>query len=304
VAVADPVVLEPVPGVAPGPGDGIDALLGDLNRRARRSLAPGRAVRRAVTFDAADRRDPGWYPQGITWSTDAGRRVLVVAWYSRSKASRLTFLDLDTRRYRHVLLVSADGRPLHVHAGGLVWRGSTMHVAATGRGLVTADVSDLRHLSKSDPLASYGYRWVLPVRSAYRAVTEFRYSFVSYDTATSALLAGEYGGPDATHRLARFPLDPTGLLVLDPDGRARGEVTDLGVVRAQGAVPVDGRLYVTASHGTRVLGTVHAGGRAHRWAAPMGPEDLTWWPGTGLLWSVSEHPRRRWVFGMRPTWFD
>ena len=38
--------------------------------------------------------------------------------------------------------------------------------------------------------------------------------------------------------------------------------------------------------------------RAHRWATPMGPEDLLWWPETGALWSVTEHPRRRWVFAM------
>ena len=55
--------------------------------RARRTLAPGRAVHRALTWDAADRRDPRWWPQGISTSADAsdteevegaeGRRVLV-----------------------------------------------------------------------------------------------------------------------------------------------------------------------------------------------------------------------------------
>ena len=39
--------------------------------------------------------------------------------------------------------------------------------------------------------------------------------------------------------------------------------------------------------------------RRHRWAVPMGPEDLTYWPSTDGLWSLTEHPRRRWVFAMR-----
>ena len=29
-----------------------------------------------------------------------------------------------------------------------------------------------------------------------------------------------------------------------------------------------------------------------------GPEDIVYWPETDLLWSVSEHPGRRWVFAM------
>jgi hypothetical protein len=36
----------------------------------------------------------------------------------------------------------------------------------------------------------------------------------------------------------------------------------------------------------------------HRWAAPMGPEDIAYWPSADLLWSLSEHPRRRWVFAI------
>ena len=42
----------------------------------------------------------------------------------------------------------------------------------------------------------------------------------------------------------------------------------------------------------------------HRWATPMGPEDIAYWPSTDLLWSVSEHPRRRWVFSMKRSFFD
>jgi hypothetical protein len=30
----------------------------------------------------------------------------------------------------------------------------------------------------------------------------------------------------------------------------------------------------------------------------MGPEDLSYWPSRDELWSLSEHPHRRWVFAM------
>ncbi len=103
---------------------GLPVLLEDLSRRARRTLAPGRAVHRALTWDAEDRRDQRWWPQGISTSADAsdtedveGRRMLVVSWYAKDlpgepgsrQGSRLTFLDLATRRYRHVLLVNPRG---------------------------------------------------------------------------------------------------------------------------------------------------------------------------------------------------
>ena len=44
--------------------------------------------------------------------------------------------------------------------------------------------------------------------------------------------------------------------------------------------------------------------RHHKWAAPMGPEDISWDHDSDLLWSVTEHPRRRWVYAMRRSWFD
>ena len=228
---------------------GLPALLRDLNRRARRTLAPGWAVHRALTWDAGDRRDPRWWPQGISTSADAsdtedveGRRMLVVSWYAKNlpgeagskQGSRLTFLDLASRRYRHVLLVNPvvrDGElvlePLHVHAGGVVWCGPYLHIAATSRGVITCRVDDLlrvpdhsmgdvgRLALEPDRVSSYGYRYVLPVRFAYRAVTDeglerLRYSFLSLDRGASPpeLVVGEYGNTKQTRRLARFPLDP------------------------------------------------------------------------------------------------
>jgi hypothetical protein len=314
---------------------GLAALLGDLNRRARPTLAPGWAVHRALTWDAADRRDPDWWPQGITTSADAsdteevegadGRRLLVVSWYTgNGQGSRLSFLDLDRRRYRHVLLVVPvveNGRvrvePLAVHAGGLMWHGPYLHVAATARGVHTCRIDDLVRVPSAGLVASFGYRYLLPVRFSYRAYTDeglerLRYSFLSLDRASSppALVVGEYGSSTQTRRLARFRLDPeTSFLSEGADGVSRPVVLDEGgVVRTQGAVVARGRWYLTSSTGPRVPGSVYAGRpgdfRRYKWATPMGPEDVAWWPSTDLLWSVSEHPRRRWVFAMRRKRFD
>ena len=229
---------------------GLDDVLDDLDRKGRRSLFRARAIRRAYTFDAADRRDPRWWPQGVTTSADAsdeeeiaGRRIVAVAWYAKelpgdevNQGSRITFFDLGTRRYRHVLLVKpvlkdgvADIEPLTVHAGGIVWFGPYLHVAATAKGFHTCRLDDLLRVS-DDEVAAYGHRYVLPVRFSYQAETDegherLRYSFMSLDKAASPpdILAGEYGRGDTTRRLARFPVDPeTLLLATEDDGIARG----------------------------------------------------------------------------------
>ena len=69
-------------------------------RPARPTRLRARAARCAarITWDAADRRDPRWWPQGISTSADAsdtedveGRRMLVVSWYAKDgQGSRVT----------------------------------------------------------------------------------------------------------------------------------------------------------------------------------------------------------------------
>ncbi len=315
---------------------GLDDVLDDLDRKGRRSLFRARAIRRAYTFDAADRRDPRWWPQGVTTSADAtdeeeiaGRRIVAVAWYAKelpgdevNQGSRITFFDLGTRRYRHVLLVKpvlkngvADIEPLKVHAGGIVWFGPYLHVAATAKGFHTCRLDDLLRVT-DDEVAAYGHRYVLPVRFSYQAETDegherLRYSFISLDKAASPphIVAGEYGRGDTTRRLARFLVDPeTLLLATEDNGISRPSMLDEGVGQMQGAVVARGRYYVTVSKGPKTFGSVYTGEpgafQRHRWATPMGPEDIAYWPSTDELWSVSEHPRRRWIFSMRRAWFD
>ncbi len=322
---------------------GLDAVLDDLDRQGRRSWAPGLAVRSAFTWDRADRRTPRWWPQGISTSADAddsevvaGRRVLAVTWYAKDDVddpldagvgARVTFVDLDTRRYRHVLLVvpalSEDGsvtvKPLKIHAGGLVWCGHYLHIAATARGFVTCRVDDILRIPdglSDDTLDFYDYRYVLPVRFEHQAHADdgqakLRYSFLSLDRQANPpqLVAGEYGRGSQTKRLAHFDLDPESmLLATGDDGLSRPLlVHDEGVVQSQGVVVAEGRYHLTVSHGPWMPGSVYAGEPGaftrHRWAAPMGPEDIAYWPSTDRLWSLSEHPRRRWVFAMPRRYF-
>ena len=204
---------------------GIDAVLDDLNRQAAadvpaRPVRLGQAVDWGFSLDERDRVDPVWWPQGISTSADAsdtedigGRHVLAVSWYAKDERGvRITFVDLASLRYRHVLLVvpvlDQHGmlvlRPLRVHAGGIVWNGPYLHVAATARGLMTCKLDDIMRVPGhprhgawdrlglvGEQVASYGYRYVLPVRFSYRAyaddgVTKLRYSFLSLDRSARA----------------------------------------------------------------------------------------------------------------------
>ncbi|MGD9961029.1 hypothetical protein [Nocardioides sp.] len=318
---------------------GIDEVLGDLDRRARKRWVPGLAVSHGFTWDAEDRGTRDWWPQGITTSADAsdtedigGRKVLAVSWYAKhGQGSRISFIDPHALRYRHVLLVRpvlregrVDLEALPVHAGGIVWAGPYLHVAGTAKGLFTCRVDDLLRIPDplfdpdperigwhGDRLSTHGYRYVLPVRFAYQpstdqGVAKLRYSFVSLDRSGTQprVIAGEYGRAAQTRRLASFALDPdTFHLSAGEDGLARPERLADGEPGMQGAALVGDTWYATQSHGPWGPGSLWVGRpgamRERRWALPMGPEDITYWPSLDTFWSVSEHPHRRWVYAVR-----
>jgi hypothetical protein len=314
---------------------GIAGVLEHLNRKAVRARVPGTAVDHGFRWNDGDEATERWWPQGITTSADAsdtedidGRRLLVTSWYSKTvrgenRGSRVSVVDIDTLEYRHVLLVVPERndageielRPLLVHAGGLVWCGPYLHVAGTKRGLFSCLVDDI--IRVHTPGDVFGYRFVLPVRFAYDAaasegVEPMRYSFLSLDRGTHPpqLVAGEYGRAEMTRRLVRYPLDPDTLhLATHEDGTARPVSFDeRGLGHMQGAAVVGDTYYVTASRGRYRLGTVYVGApgsfRTFQRALPVGPEDISYWPSTDLLWSLTEYPGRRWVFAMNRAQFD
>lgn len=313
---------------------GLSGVLGHLNRQAERTAVPGLAVEWGFRWNDEDRRTDTWWPQGITTSADAsdtedidGRRLLMTSWYSKHRlgddhGSRVTVVDLETLRYRHVLLVvpvrSGTGRlrlrPLTAHAGGLVWCGPYLHVAGTRRGLFSCLVEDIIRVESTAD--TFGYRYVLPVRFGYEsAATEgiesMRYSFLSLDRGSDPpqLVAGEYGRGAMTRRLVRYPLDrETFHLATYDDGTSRPVWLDeRGVGHMQGAAVVGDTYYVTSSRGPHLLGKMYVGEpgrfRAFPRTLPPGPEDVSYWPSTDMLWSLSEHPPRRFVFCLRRSRF-
>ena len=317
----------------------LPSLVARLGRRARRTRLPLRASHRAWTWEAVDRRDERWWPQGVTTSSDAAPAdapddrdgPVLVSWYAKARpddnawsgagkggqGSRISLLDPTTGRYEHVLLVTATGdedaptAPLRVHAGGIVWARDHLHVGATARGLATCHLDDLLDTGGDAELTARhgGHRYLLPVRFSHRARTvegtePLRYSFLSQDPGKGdvgpGLVVGEYGRGRRTRRLVRFDLDPgTGLPRLDGEGRAVPRLDGDGVAGMQGAVLVDGHHVASVSRGPWGPGSLWVGEpgslREHRWALPMGPEDLSYDPVRRELWTVTEHPRRRWV---------
>lgn len=258
---------------------GLTPVLTGLDRRLHRSWAPGLDVRRAWAWDRHDQADRRWWPQGVSVAT--GGRYLAVTWYAKDGGSRVSFVDLRRRRYGHVPLVlpTPEGHePLRIHAGGLAWSDRRLYVAATRTGLWACDLDDIVGTRE-------GY--LLPARHRLAPSADFRFSFVALDGG-SRLLAGEYGGAGQPHRLLSLPTD---------GGPA--EVTEHGVVRAQGVVRTGDRLHLTASHGTRGLGSLWTGAagslRERQLALPMGVEDLAYDAARDRLWTVTEHPWRRWI---------
>lgn len=298
---------------------GLASVLRKTSRRARLGHPRGSAVDHAFRLGLRDNLSLRWWPQGVTTSADhtasetfAGRQVLVTSSYAktlrgRNLGSRVTVFALSGSlpTYEHILLVDERGRALRVHAGGIVWHGPYLHVAATSRGLYTFHVDDVVQLESKRS----GHRFAWPVRLRYVAQSpdarqRLRYSFLSLDRDGHRLIAGEYGADGSSTRLFALSLDPdTELIAIDRDGLARPEPIDLvGIERMQGAVVVDDGLFVTQSNGALSRGSLWAGQPgalvAHEHVLPAGPEDLTYWPSQRRLWSVTEWPGRRYVYAI------
>lgn len=279
-------------------------------------------------WDAEDARTRRWMPQGITSTADAraggsqqDRAVLAISWYAprvegRTDGVRVTFVDLSEpggRRYAHVLLVEPAGdgpaarpwRPVAVHAGGLVWCGDLLYVAATYGGL---RVFDLRMLARVDPRQFLGHRYVLPQRGSYLpgAGTCMRYSFLSLDHGGPGvgLWAGEYARTTGATAIARFAVDPGDGSLLASAGIARPDtVRTLPLARMQGLARAESAYVVTTSRGPRLPGDLWTGEpdgvfRRRFAALPAGPEAVCAWPAREQFWTLTEYPGRRSVLAL------
>lgn len=313
---------------------GIAGILGARGRRARPAAVPAPAAVEGFRWDSFDEWSQRWWPQGIEVlaGADAGRDdVLLVSWFAQqrrggSQGARLTVVDRrdpQRPRYHHVLLVEPfrDGatigmRPVGIHAGGIAVVGSRLYVAATYGGLRRFNLGDILRVRGRGP---FGYRHVLPQSGHERLVggegdSRMRFSFVSVERTPGEgrgegpghaehLVVGEFGAEHHGRRLGRVPLTAADTDA-GPDAVERVEVIDVhepGIARMQGAAVVDGAWFVSASHGSRPgdlwVGSDGAWVR-HPAVLPPGPEDLSASHDGRRLWSLSEFPRRRWVFTM------
>lgn len=271
-----------------------------------------------MRFDRHDTWDQRWWPQGVTTVADAGLeaswpRVAIVSWFSQKSeafgppGSRISLIDLESRRYEHIALVDPEldgdsviAQPLAVHAGGIIWTGDHLDIAATRSGIVAARPADVVELAA--PID--GMRFALPIRTRFASHADgdaerLRVSFLGLDRDgdVPSMLTGEYGVGAQSTRLSRFHFDG----LRPPDDAPPIELGD-GVERMQGAVRHGGTWYVTVSNGPWKRGSVFIGTPGELVeqpaATPPGPEDLSVWPSEGTMWSVSEFPGWRWLYAM------
>jgi hypothetical protein len=215
--------------------------------------------------------------------------VAIVSWFSKSRPGRergvrITVIGLASLQYRHVRLVEGpDFAPVKVHAGGIVWSGDRLLVAATFGGVREFRLSGLLRTSRGT--------FMLPQVAHRQSVEKFRYSFLA--EGSNGIVAGEYARDDSG-RLARVTLNDDGVSVTD--------IHSPGIPEMQGAVLVGDTWAVSSSRGDRQNGDLWVGKRGallnHEGALPPGPEDLAWSEDRGQLWGVTEHPGRRWVFAI------
>ena len=200
------------------PRVGLQGVLDDADRSGSACPVPGEAAGDGFTWDARDRDDPSWWPQGV--AAVRGGQVLLVSWYGRrsrgrTQGSRISVVDRSdpaNPRYGHVLLVSTR-RPLGllsfgtvpVHAGGIAVLGDLLYVADTWAGVRVFRLGDVvrvprRRVDAALPwsgagtrtlgrrptggFTSYGYAHVLPqalrLRTRLRpGARPLRWSFLS-----------------------------------------------------------------------------------------------------------------------------
>ncbi|MFF9212709.1 MULTISPECIES: hypothetical protein [unclassified Streptomyces] len=215
------------------------------------------------SHDHTDDTNAHWWPQGLSTTGTAdgsdgaiqGRRVTAVSWHYRTLSDetsagcksnnllKVTFLDRDTGKYRHVLLAEptdagADFTFVTGHGGGIVWYANYLYVTDTSHGI---RVFDINKLAKVDTYGSgvstygidsagrssaCGYPYVLPEVHYYKQAgtpsdcsgntidpEQLCFSWLSLDKSGGApykLVAGEWQGYVDGGRVVRYQLNPSG----------------------------------------------------------------------------------------------
>ncbi|MFE2266984.1 hypothetical protein [Streptomyces griseosporeus] len=204
-----------------------------------------------------------WWPQGMstTGTADGGdgaiqdRHVAAVSWHYRTLSNetsagcktnnllKLTFLDRDTLKYRHVLLAEPNSSGTDFsfvtgHGGGIVWYANYIYVTDTAHGIRVFDINKMAKVDTygsgvstygidgSGRSSACGYPYVLPEVHYYKQAgtpsdcsgntidpEQLCFSWLSLDKTGGApykLVAGEWQGYIDGGRVVRYQLNPTG----------------------------------------------------------------------------------------------
>ncbi|KAF4468904.1 anchored cell wall 12 [Fusarium albosuccineum] len=256
--------------------------------------------------DFDDQNTSKWVPQGITSTADAldvgtyeGKDGWIVSWHREDdKSARVTFVDRADDSYRHVLLVyphaKDDFREVPLHAGGIMWYGSTLWIVDTWNGIRVFDMDNIWQVDSGDDVgkksgggySAANYKYVLPQIRWYKWTPsfDFRFSWISLDRTTTpdSLMVGEYQtSTDVPIRMVQYDLDyKTRKLKADGTTAKGSWAYCVNIERMQGAVQADGKIYISQSNGKNagsIWGWVPGQG-AHENAGivPPSPEDLSY----------------------------
>jgi len=284
------------------------------------------------TWNGADTNTTTWIPQGITGLRNAPgqpeRKFIVVSWYGASgnidKGVRLSFVDVTDMskiRYRHVLLVEKSDdasvfKRIKIHAGGLATLGDVLYVADTEAGIRAFDTRNIFSAEADLPgkarcgvingkAYAYDYRYILPQTALYTLKqsqggdTRFSYASIDWtDPAAPVLLTGNYHAPGE-----KYSNPPARVVWWDLAGssivgfRAQKETSQQ---RVQGAVSLNGTLWLSQSGESPKLWRMASGQGAVSFSWPAGCEDLHYSRYSKNLWCHTEKlGANRFVFAVK-----
>ncbi|KAL2868923.1 uncharacterized protein BJX67DRAFT_29597 [Aspergillus lucknowensis] len=284
-----------------------------------------------LAWNSGDVGTEKWLPQGITSSADGdasgkweGRESWIVSWHQDDDSNaRVSFIDRETNKYRHVYLVRPDDDSfgsVNVHAGGIAWYGPYLYIVDTGVGIRVFDLTNIWEVEIGDGLGKQSdgtyvaenYRYVLPQLHYYRFSStdgsSFRHSYISLDRSDDppTLMVGEYQTEDSTVdiRFVKYPLNPeTSRLATDDEGVVgASEAYCSNFLRVQGAFALDGKIIISRSNGGSTGGdmfnwTPGSAATSHIGWFPPGNEDLSYNPVRKEWYTVTEHPGTRYIVG-------
>ena len=252
-----------------------------------------------------------------TWKSPIRyRNILLVNPVAAGNGSRATF------------------EPIPAHAGGALWFRNYLYVTDSRGferqrpgGVLVFDMTLIKEVDDSrddvigwsktgDASYAYGYRYILPQVGHYVQVADgdrpLRWSFIGLDRtgSTRSLMMGEYTGraqPPA--RLVWWPLETdTGRLQTGRDGRLDASLARacsserfLQGCHSQDALADDGMVWLSRTSADDALyeRPIDGGKGTTRQPWADQPEGLTYSPGSGNLWCVTERPGARAVFAVK-----